>query len=97
MKKIIVILMRPAKDIEPFVSTWNHVLREVRKTTQKTEGWQEWTEGQFWITASSGLPILGASIFHADRNGIPYRVVFLEDGDDWLYEAPIPAAGEPQR
>jgi hypothetical protein len=84
MKKIIVILMRPAKDIEPFVSTWNHVLREVRKTTQKTEGWQEWTEGQFWITASSGLPILGASIFQ-------------EDGDDWLYEAPIPAAGEPQR
>jgi hypothetical protein len=52
---------------------------------QSSSGSEEIAEGVFLIRASSGLPTLGASIFRAGQEAIPYRVFFVESADEWRY------------
>lgn len=86
MKSILVIWKTPdQKDRNNFhrVNQWNAARDAVLQTMQPNTGCEEVAEGVFLIRASDGLATLGASIFHAGQAAIPYRVVFVEEGDEW--------------
>jgi hypothetical protein len=85
MKYILVIWKTPnPKDRNLLtVNQWNAARDGVLHTLQPTSGSEELAEGVFLIRANSGLPTLGASISLAGQAAIPYRVLFVESGEEW--------------
>lgn len=86
MQSILIILQKPALDQAHRERQWRDATGTIATALQTTQSDQEIAEGVFLIESSSGLKVLGFAIAAAERAGLSYRVLFIEQATEWSHD-----------
>lgn len=86
MHSILIILKKPGLDESESAKRWRAAIETIATVLRTTLPEQELAEGVFLIRGSSDLPALGAVLAAAQRSGLSYRAIFIEQATEWSHD-----------
>jgi len=80
--KIVVSILQPEKRTKEH-NEWNSIVKETNDLLANVEDTALLNDGTWQIDSEKGLPVLSYILHSAEAEKIPYRVLFVDSGDEW--------------
>lgn len=85
MHSILFALKKPNEDDHDEYGRWQQAAYMIDKTANNTKGAVFLNQGVVLLIPKDGMPLLGVAISEAESRRLSYRVIFIRDAEEVIY------------
>lgn len=85
MHSILIVLKKPAPDQDQAEKHWLDCISRIATAKELAKPGTELLEGAYQIRESNELPLLGRVLTVAEKAGVSYRVLLIEQATEWSH------------